>query len=53
MGEGSCGLDLMLVGNEEVVMEQVLQRRALGTKQECTDREGGYKLAATRSVAAM
>lgn len=42
------------VGNdEEVVMEQGLQRRALGTKQECTDREGGCKLAAARSVAAM
>lgn len=34
-------------------MEQVLQRRALGTKQECTGREVGCKLAATRSVAAV
>lgn len=33
-------------------MEQVLQRRALGAKQECTGRVG-CKLVATRSVAAV
>lgn len=52
-GGGKLWLGPYVGNDEEVVMEQGLQRRALGTKQECSDREGGCKLAAARSVAAM